>query len=408
MNLSLYIARRYLFSKKSHQVINIISGVAIAGIALATAAMVCTLSVFNGFQQLVAGQFTAFDPDIKITAAKGKSFSMDNREIEIITGLEEVETVSFSIEDRALVEHGGKQAMTTIKGVDDNFKALTDIEEALYGNGDFVLQDSMNSYAVIGAELMNKLGCGIYFTDPLKVYAPNRGHKVNLTVPARNFKKDALLSSGLIFVVNQPKYDAGYIITSKDFACRLFRRSDNEVTSMEIKIKEGKDIDKTKELIISTLGDNYIVQDRFEQQNDVYKVMQIEKLISYIFLTFILLVACFNIVGSLSMLIIEKRDNMSTLRSMGADSNIISNIFVYEGIIISAIGALTGIITGMALCLAQQHFGILSMGGAGNFVVDSYPVELQTGDIATTFFTVLIVGIAAVWLPVKILTKRFV
>lgn len=405
MNLSLYIAKRYLFSKKSHQVINIISGVAIAGIALATAAMICTLSVFNGFQGLVAEQFTAFDPDLRIMADKGKSFMSDSPEMEAIDKLEGVETVSFCIEDKALVEYDGRQVIATIKGVDQHYAELTNIGEALRGSGEFILQDELNSYAIPSAELMSELGCGIHFTEPLEVYSPTRGRKVNLTMPARNFKKEYLHSSGLIFIINQPKY-ARHIITSDEFARKLFRRSDNEVTSMEIKVKEGTDIADIQQQITMLLGEGYTVQDRYEQQNDVYKVMQIEKLISYIFLTFILLVACFNIVGSLSMLIIEKQDNMNTLRSMGADKKTISNIFVYEGIIISALGALAGIVTGIALCLAQQHFGIISMGGEGAFVVDSYPVEVHANDIITTFFTVLAVGIAAVWLPVRILTRK--
>ena len=406
MNLSLYIARRYLFSKKSHQVINIISGVAIAGIALATAAMICTLSVFNGFQSLVAKQFTAFDPDIKITAAKGKSFLNDTPEIGKVTALDGIHTVSFGIEDKALVVHGGRQVMATIKGVDSSFTGLTSIEDALYGDGEFILQDSQNHYAVMGAELLRELGCGIRSAEPLEVYAPNRGKKINLTMPARNFKKELLHLSGLIFIVNQPKYDAAYIITSIDFARKLFRRDGNEVTSMEIKATEGTDIATLKKNIEVLVGEGYTIQDRYEQQDDVYKVMQIEKLISYIFLAFIMLVACFNIVGSLSMLIIEKRDNMETLRSMGADRNTISNIFVYEGIIISAIGAVAGVAGGLFLCLLQQYCGVLSMGDAGSFVVDSYPVEVHLNDIATTFITVLAVGITAVWLPVRILTRK--
>lgn len=407
MNLSLYIAKRYLFSKKSHQVINIISGVAIAGIGLATVAMICTLSVFNGFQGLVAKQFTAFDPDIKVTATTGKSFTKDSPEVCSAAALQEIEAIAFCVEDKALVEYGGKQVMATIKGVDSKFEELTDINQALRGNGEFTLREGEFCYAVMSAEMMNEIGCGIEFTTPLEVYSPNRGRKVNLTMPARNFKKDYLYSSGLIFVMNQPKY-ARHIITSDIFARRLFKRGDNEVTSMEMKVKEGADITVVKDALAGILGSGYLVQDRYEQQDDVYKVMQIEKLISYIFLTFILLVACFNIVGSLSMLIIEKRDNMETLRSMGADSKTISDIFVYEGIIISAIGAFTGILAGIALCLAQQHFGFISMGGNGAFIVESYPVELHINDIATTFVTVLAVGIAAVWLPVKVLTRKMV
>ena len=408
MDLSLYIAKRYLFSKKSHQVINIISWVAIAGIALATAAMVCTLSVFNGFQGVVAEQFTAFDPDIKVTAVQGKSFLTDNPNIEAATKTEGIAVVSFSVEDKALVEYGGKQVMVTLKGVDNNFRQLTDIERVLHGNGEFILQDSLNSYAVLGGKIVNELNCGLFFTTPLEIYAPNRGGKINLTMPARNFKKGMLLSSGLAFIVNQPEYDGGYILTSNEFARKMFRRKPNEATSLEIKLTTGADVSEVKRNIETILGSDYIIKDRYEQQDDIYKVMQIEKLISYIFLTFILLVACFNIVGSLSMLIIEKRENMETLRSMGADNSTVANIFIYEGIIISAIGAISGIIAGIALCLAQQRFGFISMGNAESFVVNSYPVEIQAKDILTTFVTVLIVGITAVWLPVKMLTRKMV
>lgn len=409
MKLSLFIAKRYLFSKKSHQVINIISGVAIAGIALATAAMICTLSVFNGFSSVVAEQFTAFDPDIKITAAKGKCFSTDDERIHAVGKLQDVEAVSFCVEDKAMIKYAGKQTMVNIKGIDYNFTELTDFEEALKGYGAFILEDSLNSYAILGAELVNSLQFNLQSGTRFEIFAPNRSGKLNLTMPARNFKKGKLVSNGLVFIVNQPEYDAGYIITSDEFARKLFRRKENEATSMELKLAAGAHTGSIKEEIKEILGNGFTVQDRYEQQDDVFKVMQIEKLISYIFLSFILLIACFNIVGSLSMLIIEKRDNMNTLRSMGADRKTIANIFVYEGVIISAIGAVSGILLGVALCLAQQQFGFISMGGnTGEFIVDSYPVEIDAGDVLTTFATVIAVGIAAVWLPVKLLTRRFV
>lgn len=408
MNLSLYIAKRYLFSKKSHQVINIISGVAIAGIALATAAMVCVLSVFNGFQEVVKEQFTAFDPDIKITASHGKVITTDAAEIAKTASLPEIQTVSFGVEDKAMVEYGNRQAMVTIKGVDDAFTSLTDIHKALHGPGEFLLDDGLNHYAVLGGELSQQLNCGLLFTEPLKVYAPNRKGTINLTVPARNFKKGELHSSGLVFVLNQPEYDGGYIITSSDFARSLFRREGNEATSMELKVKPGADAGKVKEKIEEILGNSYRVQDRYEQQESIYKVMQIEKLISYIFLTFILAVACFNIIGSLAMLIIEKRDNMNTLRSMGAENKMIANIFVFEGAIISTIGAVAGIILGLALCFAQQQFGLIPMGASDGFVVDSYPMEIVAGDVALIFITVIAVGFLTVWLPVKALTRRYV
>lgn len=407
MNLSLYIAGRYLFSKKSHQVINIISGVAIAGIALATAAMVCVLSVFNGFQGIVAEQFSAFDADIRITAASGKVITTDAQEIASLAQLPQIEAQSFSVEGKAMAGIDNSQAMVTIKGVDENFASLTDIRRALYGPGEFILNDGVNDYAVLGGGLTGILDCGVMFTAPLNIYVPNTQGNLNLTIPARNFKKGELFSSGLVFVLNQPEYDNAYIITSDKFARDIFGRKEGEATSMELKLKSEANVAKTKREIEKLLGNGYVVQDRYEQQESVYKVMQIEKMISYIFLTFILMVACFNIIGSLAMLIIEKRENMKTLRSMGAESKTIANIFVFEGAIISAFGALIGIATGVALSLAQQHFGLISLGD-GAMIVDSYPVVIIPGDVAMTFFTVIAVGFLTVWLPVKALTRKYV
>ena len=408
MNLSLYIAKRYLFSKKSHQVINIISGVAIAGIALATAAMVCTLSVFNGFQGVVAKQFSAFDADIRITAASGKVITTDASEIEEVAGMPEIEAKSFCVEGKAMAGIGGKQTMVTIKGVDNNFASLTNIQEILYGPGEFVLNDGTNDYAVLGGGLTETLGCGVLFDTPLEIYVPNRQGNVNLTIPARNFKKSEVYSSGLVFVLNQPEYDGEYIITSDSFARDIFSREANEATSMELKLKGNVNAAKTKKEVEKILGSNYIVQDRYEQQESVYKVMQVEKMISYIFLTFILMVACFNIIGSLAMLIIEKRENMKTLHSLGAENKTIANIFVFEGAIISTIGAIIGIVAGVALSLLQQHFGLISMGSTDDFIVESYPVEIVPGDVALIFATVIVVGFITVWLPVKALTKRYI
>ena len=408
MNLSLYIAKRYLFSKKSHQVINIISGVAIAGIALATAAMVCTLSVFNGFQGVVAKQFSAFDADIKITAASGKVITTDAPEILQVGEIPDIESKSFCVEGKAMAGIGGKQAMVTIKGVDENFASLTNIQSILHGPGEFILSDGTDDYAVLGGGLAETLGCGVFFNTPLEIYVPNRQGNINLTIPARNFKKSELQSSGLVFILNQPEYDGEYIITSHNFARDIFSREANEATSMELKLKGNANASKTKKEVEKILGSDYIVQDRYEQQESVYKVMQVEKMISYIFLTFILMVACFNIIGSLAMLIIEKRDNMKTLRSLGAENKTIANIFVFEGAIISAIGAVIGIVAGVALSLAQQHFGLITMGSTDDFIVESYPVEIIPGDVAIIFATVIVVGFITVWLPVKALTKRYI
>lgn len=407
MNLSLYIARRYLFSKKSHQVINIISGVAISGVALATIAMVCTLSVFNGFQKLVEMQFTSFNPELKISASHGKMFEADSALCSKIASLSGVSVMTRSLEDKAMVEHGGRQVMVTLKGVEENFVKLTDFESVLFGSGTFKLADSLANYAIPGGGLISTINSGIYYTRPLEIYAPRRGRKVSMTNPMANFKKGYMHSSGLMFAMQQPQYDNNYIVTSIDFTRTIFERKSTEVSSIELRMSPDADIKKVKKLIKEIMGDGYTVHDRYEQQEDIFRVMKIEKFISYIFLTFILLIACFNIIGSLSMLILEKRQDALTLRSLGAGNKLITDIFVFEGCLISGIGAVSGIVIGLLICLAQQHLGLLSLGeGNGSFVVDSYPVSVEWADVLLVFVTVLVVGIISVAFPVRMLTHR--
>ena len=408
MNLSFYIAKRYLFSKKSHNAINVISGVSVCGVALATLALVCTLSVFNGFQDLVSTFFTAFDPELKITATSGKVFDGHDIRIEKLHDFPEIEVFSESLEDNAMVQYNGKQAMVVIKGVEDNFSHLTAIDSILYGRGEMVLYDEIVDYAIPGVELTSILGTGIRFLDPLEVYAPKRGTQINVANPASSFNVSYLHSSGLVFAVNQQKYDASYILTSLKFARNLFQY-DTEVSSIELKLKEGVDVEAFADKIGGILGDDFIVQNRYEQQADTFRIMQVEKLISYLFLTFILLVACFNVIGSLSMLIIEKKNDVVTLRGLGADDRLISRIFLFEGCLISFLGALVGVVLGLTLCLVQQEFGILTLGSgasAGAFVVDAYPVSVHWQDVVLILITVLLIGFLSVLYPVKFFSRR--
>ena len=408
MNLSLYIAKRYLFSKKSHNAINVISGVSVCGVALATLALVCTLSVFNGFQDLVSTFFTAFDPELKITAASGKVFDGHDIRIDKLRDLPEIEVFSESLEDNAMVQYNGKQAMVVIKGVEDNFSHLTAIDSILYGRGEMVLYDEIVDYAIPGVELTSILGTGIRFLDPLEVYAPKRGTQINVANPASSFNVSYLHSSGLVFAVNQQKYDASYILTSLKFARNLFQY-DTEVSSIELKLKKGVNVEAFADKISGVLGDEFIVQNRYEQQADTFRIMQVEKLISYLFLTFILLVACFNVIGSLSMLIIEKKNDVITLRALGANDRLISRIFLFEGCLISFLGALVGVVLGLTLRLVQQEFGILTLGSgasAGAFVVDAYPVSVHWQDVLLILVTVLIIGFLSVLYPVKFFSRR--
>lgn len=408
MNLPYYIAKRYLISKKSHNAINVISGVSVCGIALATLALVCTLSVFNGFQELVTTFFTAFDPELKITSVSGKVFDAQDERIQSLRQLPEIEVFSESLEDNAMVQYKGRQAMVVIKGVEDNFNQLTAIDSILYGRGDMVLHDEVVDYAIPGVDVTSSLGTGIRFLDPLEVYAPKRGSKINVANPSTSFQTAYLHSSGLIFAVNQQKYDASYILTSLSFARDLFQY-DTEVSSIELKLKEGSNIYKVQKKISQSLGKDFQVLNRYEQQADTYRIMEVEKLISYAFLSFILLIACFNVIGSLSMLIIDKRADVVTLRNLGANDRLISRIFLLEGCMISFMGAIIGVALGLMLCFAQQEFGILSLGSgasSGAFVVDAYPVSVHFSDVVLVLITVLVIGYLSVLLPVRYLSRR--
>ena len=406
MNFPFYIARRYLFSKKSTHVINVISGISIVGVAITTMALVVTLSVFNGFHDLVASFFTSFDPQLKITPAMGKTVAADDPVLTQIRQLPQVEVATECVEDMALAIYKGRQAMVMIKGVDDNFGQLTHINEILMGEGDFSLHAADLDYGIPGIRLADQLGTGYYYDEPMHIYAPRREGQLDMTAPEEAFEEEELYSPGVIFNVKQSKYDKNYILTSISFARRIFAQQ-GMLSSLELRLKPGSNFDKVKSEIKKACGDKFIVRDRFEQQDDTFKIMKIEKLIAYIFLTFILMVACFNIIGSLSMLIIDKKNDVVTLRNLGASDKQIVRIFLFEGRMISAIGAIIGIIIGLLLCWIQQTFGIVALGtSSGNYVVDAYPVSVHPEDIVLVFITVLIVGFLSVWYPVNYFAKK--
>lgn len=406
MNFPFYIARRYLFSPKKHNAINVISAVSVCGVALATMALVCTLSVFNGFQEMIAGFFTSFDPELKIVVREGKVFDPNESRIQQVHNLKEIAVWTSTLEDNAMVQYKDRQAMAVIKGVDDSFEKLTSIDSLLYGTGKFVLKDSIVDYGFMGVELVSQLGTGIQFIDPLLVYAPKRNVRVNIANPSTSFNQEFLYSPGAVFIVKQQKYDSRYILTSLSFARRLFNY-DTEVSAIELKLKKGADVANVQKKIARILGDRFIVQNRYEQQADVFRIMEIEKLISYLFLTFILAIACFNVIGSLSMLILDKREDANTLRNLGADDRLIGRIFLFEGRLISVAGAILGIALGLLLCFLQQYYGIISLGGGnGDFVVNAYPVSVHVTDILLIFVTVLVVGFLSVWYPVRYFTRR--
>ena len=406
MNFPFYIARRYLFSKKSTHVINLISGISAVGVAVATMALVVTLSVFNGFHDLVATFLTAFDPQIQVVPTKGKTAPADDPVLQKIRTLPEVDVATESVEDQALAVYKGKQTMVTVKGVDDNFDQLTHINDILYGDGEFSLHAANLEYGTVGIRLADQLGMAADWDGYLNIYAPQREGQLDMMNPTEGFVEDSLISPGAVFMVRNARYDASYIVTSIGFARRLFNQQ-GMLSQLEIRLKPGSNLDAVKAEMREIAGEKYRVLDRMEQQADTFWIMKIEKFIAYIFLTFILAVACFNIIGSLSMLIIDKKDDVATLRNMGATDKQITRIFLFEGRMISVIGAVIGILLGLLLCWLQQEYGLVALGqSSGSFVVDAYPVSVHPEDIIVVFLTVVAVGFVSVWYPVRYFAKR--
>ena len=405
MNFPFYIARRYLFSKKSHNAINIISLISVCGVVIATIALVCALSVYNGFNDLVSSLFSHFDPELKITARYGKVFNPDNDTIKQIRNLPEIEIISEVLQDNALIKYRERQEVGIIKGVDENFPKLVEIDSVLI-DGEFILSDEVANYSILGVGLASHLGINAGFRTPLEIYVPKRDQKVNMSNPSSSFNLEYSFISA-VFRINQQQYDDYFMLIPLSQARELLHY-ENEVSALELKLKDGVSTDKIEKQIKSLLGDRYQVQNRYKQQEASFKMMQVEKWITFLILCFILAIALFNIVGSLSMLMIEKKNDVQTLRNMGANESQIQQIFLFEGWMISGFGAAFGIIVGLILCLLQQYFGFIQLGDAGAFIIDAYPVHVLASDIITIFITVLLVGFFAAWYPVRYLGKKWI
>ena len=406
MNFPFYIARRYLFSKKSTHAINIISGISGVGVAVATMALVVTLSVFNGFHDLVATFFTSFDPQLEVVPVVGKTAPADDPALAKIKTLPEVEVTSECVKDQALAIYKGRQTMITLMGVDDNFERMSRIDEILYGNENFSLHAANLNFGTVGIRLAETLGMNANWDGSLMIYAPRKIGQLDMANPTDGFVVDSLISPGSVFMVKQGKYDKDHVIAPISFARTLFEQQ-GMLSSLQIRLKNGSDLDKVKAEMQSITGNRFKVLDRYEQQQDTFRIMQVEKFIAYIFLTFILIVASFNIIGSISMLIIDKKDDVVTLRNLGATDRQITKIFLFEGRLISVFAAVVGILVGLLLCWLQQQFGLVALGqSSGTFVVDAYPVSVHPEDVAVIFFTVILVGFIAVWYPVRYFSKR--
>jgi len=404
LNLAFYIARRYLFAKKSHNVVNLISAISVFGVVVATIAMVCTLSVFNGFKSLTTTIFSVFDPELKIQSIEGKVFDPTTDAFTKVCNMSGIQHACGVLQENALVSYGDRQEISVLKGVDTTFRQLVPIDTAII-DGSFLLREGDIHYAVIGQGLAASLGVNPAFAYPMEIIMPPRLGSVNMANVTASMVVEYVSIAG-VYRINQPVYDEGFMLFPIDLL-REMLDYEKEVTALEIKLTPGADIASVKRKIFNLIGDGFTVKDRFEQQEDYFKITQVEKWVTFFMLCFILVLALFNVLGSLAMLMIEKEEDVKKLRSMGADIRLINRIFLFEGWMISLLGAALGLIIGIGLCLLQQHFGLIRLGEtAGTFIVDSYPVVVEWSDVFITFITVVAIGFVAVLYPVHYLGKK--
>jgi lipoprotein-releasing system permease protein len=401
MKLSVYIAKRYLFAKKSRNAINVISAISVAGVTVGTMALITILSVFNGLEDMVKTIFSTSDPEIRITPVLGKVFTPDTLMLGRLSALDGVEAYAETVEETALLRYDERQYIATVKGVSMNYARITQLDTAMW-DGEFTLKgENGRPYAIAGLGVANHLGMRLNFVSPLTIYMPDRTAHLSVN-PENAFTRKYVFLSG-IFAVEQ-EFDSKYVFLPIDFVRELLDYTD-EVSSIELKLKAGYDERKTQKAIKQVVGDGFLVQNRYEQQEMFYRVMKAERLAIYVILTFILIIASFNIIGSLTMLMIEKERDIDILRSLGADNRLIKRIFIYEGWMISFIGTILGLIVGALLCAAQEHFGIVKLAG-DTLLIDAYPVRMKIIDFFVVAATVLTIGYGAAWYPVHYLSRR--
>ncbi|MEN8119666.1 MAG: FtsX-like permease family protein [Bacteroidota bacterium] len=400
MNLSFFIAKRYLFSKKTRNLINWISGISVFGVSVFTMAMIVILSVFNGLDSVVKSLFSSFDPDFKISAAEGKVFSSEDSLIRQIDKLNEIAFYTKVLEENALLEYDERQAIGKVKGVSGNFGQTSGIDSMVI-SGEFLLENEYEKFAVLGWGLSNTLSINLNLLRPIKIWVPKRNAKPGIMVN-NAFNIKPIFPIG-IFSVLQDDYDAQLMIVPLEFAQNLLEYTD-ELSSIEIKASENVDLDILQKKIEDLLGDAYIVKNRFQQHEFLFKVMQSEKWAIFLIFSFILIIASFNLTGSLTMLIIDKKKDIVTLKNMGAENSLVKKIFLIEGWLIAFIGAILGLILGAVVCWAQKEFGIVELPQA--FVVRYYPVEMRMTDFLSVFFIVLAIGFISSWVPVRFITKK--
>ena len=397
MSLFFFIARRYLFAKKSHNIINVISGISAAGIMVGTMALIIVLSVFNGFEHVIVSLFNTFDPDIRITLVEGKTFHEGDLAVDKIKQLKGVVRYTDVLEENALLRSNDRQYFATIKGVSLDYQKSSGLDSMIV-EGDFILESKGSPYAVAGRGVAYYLGLNPQdMVHKLEIYVPRRD--ASAARPDQAFNSASLFTSGIFSI--QDDFDSKYVLLPIDFTRELLDYTD-EVSAVELGLKKGIETEQIQMELQKIVGPKFKIENRFQQQSTLYRLMKSEKLAVFFILGFILLIASFNVIGSLSMLIIEKKKDIKILWSMGADGRLIRRIFLVEGLLVTTLGALTGLILGAIVCWAQQQFGIVKLQvSGGSFLIDSYPVSMQLFDFVMVFLTVFFIGLAAVILPVK-------
>lgn len=402
MNFPFYIARRYLVSKKSHNIINIISAISVTGVAIGTMALIIVLSVFNGFEELVVSLFNSFNPDLQVTAAEGKTFAPDSLTLARIRQVPGMVTLAEVVEENALMKYKDKQYIVTLKGVSDGYGEMSRLD-TMMAEGTFRLRDGEAELAVLGYGVAYYLDARLNdVITPISVYVPSRtGNPA--TGMDQAFRQEVIFPSGFFSI--QQDYDVRYVLVPISFMRRMLDYS-REVTSIEIQLSKGTDAAKAADRVREILGGGYVVKDRFMQQEFIYKIMKSEKWAIFLILAFILLIATVNVIGSLSMLILDKRKDIAVLKSLGASDLTVRRIFMAEGLMISFTGAVTGMLLGALVCWIQLRFGVIRLGSPDStFVINTYPVSMQPADFALVFLTVMVIGYLSVWYPVHNIRK---
>ena len=399
MSIEWHIAWRYIFSKKSHNAINIVSGVSAAAVGVVTAAMVCVLSVMNGFGTVIEGMFSQFDPELRITAADGKYFYTNDEAIQAVLALDCIAASSEIVEETALIRYKDHQMPAHLMGVDEQFERLTGID-SIITDGYYSVYDGAFERAVLGRGLAGQIGINAHFVGGLHIYAPKRSERVNMLRPDESFNEATAFIAGT-FAVNQVQYDDSYMLISLPLARELFEYDTLTVTALHLQLTPKTSVKSAEKQIRKVLGERFIVQNRYEQQEDFFRILKIEKLLTVLLLAFIMLIACFNIISSLSMLMIDKKEDIGILRNLGADNSMIQRIFLYEGWMTSTLGAIAGLVIGLAICLIQEHFGLLKLGSGTEYIISTYPVHVQPMDIIVIGVTVILIGFVAAWFPVR-------